>query len=127
MKSLRHALLGEVLGTFLLVFFGCGAVAAAVVLGAQTGVFQVAIVWGVGISVAIHCTAMLSGAHLNPAVTISLAAWQGFNKARVLPYIAAQMVGAFLASAVLFFIFSDAISAYELANGNTLQHQAIDG
>lgn len=56
---------GEVFGTFLLVFFGCGSVCAAVTTGAQVGVFQVA----------IHLTGALSGAHLNPAVTVSMAAW----------------------------------------------------
>src|SRR5271167_5082758 len=85
---------GEFLGTFLLVFFGCGSVAASVLTGAQVGVFQVAIVWGLGIATAIYLTAALSGAHLNPAVTISLAAWGGFPKKRVVGYIATQMTGA---------------------------------
>jgi len=76
---------GEVFGTFLLVFFGCGSVSAAVLTGAQVGVFQVAIVWGLGIATAIHLTGALSGAHLNPAVTLSLAAWSDFPKKRVMP------------------------------------------
>ena len=54
-------LVGEFIGTFLLVFFGCGSVATAVLTGAQVGIFQVAIVWGLGIAVAIHLTASLSG------------------------------------------------------------------
>ena len=119
MKPLRAALIGELIGTFLLVFFGCGAVAAAVSTGAQVGVFQVAIVWGLGIAIAIHCTAAMSGAHLNPAVTIAFAAWQGFPRSRVLPYIAAQMIGAFAGAAVIFGVFADAIGAYEAAQGLT--------
>ena len=47
---------GEFFGTFLLVFFGCGSVSAAVLTGAHVGVFQVAIVWGLGIATAIHLT-----------------------------------------------------------------------
>src|SRR5580658_11291184 len=89
---------GEFAGTFLLVLFGCGSVAAAVLTGAQVGVFQVAIVWGLGIATAIYLTASLSGSHLNPAVTISLAAWGDFPKRRVPGYIVTQIVGAFAAA-----------------------------
>ena len=71
---------GEFFGTFLLVFFGCGSVCAAVTTGAQVGVFQVAIVWGLGIATAIYLTGALSGAHLNPAVTVSMAVWSDFPK-----------------------------------------------
>ncbi|MCB1224216.1 MAG: MIP family channel protein, partial [Verrucomicrobiales bacterium] len=119
MKPLRTAFAGEFLGTFLLVFFGCGSVAAAITLGAQVGVFQVAIVWGIGIALAIHCTAALSGAHLNPAVTVAAAVWQGFPKGRMLPYMVAQMLGALVAAAVLHAMFAEAISAYETAQGIT--------
>ena len=78
MKPLPKWFTGEFFGTFLLVFFGCGSVCAAVLTGAQVGVFQVAIVWGLGIATAIYLTADLSGAHLNPAVTLSLAVWSDF-------------------------------------------------
>ena len=108
---------GEFFGTFLLVFFGCGSVCAAVLTGAQVGVFQVAIVWGLGIATAIYLTAALSGAHLNPAVTLSMAVWSDFPKAKVLPYVLAQMTGGFLAAVVLFYVFGDALKTFEAANG----------
>lgn len=114
--SLPRWFLGELIGTFLLVFFGCGSVCSAVLTGSLVGGFQVAIVWGMGIMLAIHLTSSLSGAHLNPAVTLALAVWQGFPKARILPYMLAQMVGAFLASAVLFWVYKDALTAYETAH-----------
>ncbi len=109
--------LGEVLGTFLLVFFGCGSVAAAVLTGAQVGVFQVAIVWGLGIATAIYLTGALSGAHLNPAVTLAFASWRGFAWRLVPGYIAAQMIGAVLAAATLHAIFSGVLNAYEATHG----------
>jgi glycerol uptake facilitator protein len=108
--------IGEFVGTFLLVFFGCGSVCAAVTTGAQVGVFQVAIVWGLGIATAIYLTASLSGAHLNPAVTISLAVWGDFPKGRVPGYVATQMAGAFVSAAMLYVIFGGAITEFEIRN-----------
>ena len=117
MRRLPGWFTGEFFGTFLLVFFGCGSVCAAVTTGAQVGVFQVAIVWGLGIATAIYLTGSLSGAHLNPAVTVSMAVWSGFPKGRVLPYVAAQLCGAFAASAVLYFVFGDALRVFEKEHG----------
>jgi glycerol uptake facilitator protein len=116
MNAIPRWFVGEFFGTFLLVLFGCGSVCAAVLTGAQVGIFQVAIVWGLGIAIAIYLTGPLSGAHLNPAATISLAVWSGFPKGRVAPYVMAQMLGAFAGAAVLFFVFSDALTVFEGAN-----------
>jgi glycerol uptake facilitator protein len=105
--------IGEFFGTFLLVFFGCGCICAAVTTGAQVGVFQVAIVWGLGIATAIYLTGSLSGAHLNPAVSVSMAVWSDFPKRKVLPYALTQCLGAFVAAAILYFMFGDAIRLFE--------------
>jgi glycerol uptake facilitator protein len=107
---------GEFFGTFLLVFFGCGSVCAAVLTGAEVGVFQVAIVWGLGITTAIYLTGSLSGAHLNPAVTVAMAVWSDFPKGRVIPYIATQVAAAFIASGVLFYVFENALVTFEATN-----------
>ena len=117
MAKLPAWAVGEFLGTFLLVFFGCGSVAAAVLTGAQVGIFQVAIVWALGIATAIYLTGGLSGAHLNPAVTVTFAAFRGFPWARVPGYVAAQCAGAFAASAVLYLVFGGVLAAYESAHG----------
>lgn len=105
--------IGEFFGTFLLVFFGCGSVCTAVLTGAQVGIFQVAIVWGLGIATAIYLTGSLSGAHLNPAVTLALAGWNGFSWRRVPGYLIAQFLGAFVASAVLYAAFLGPLRAFE--------------
>lgn len=115
-KYIPAWVIGEFVGTFILAFFGCGSVCAAVTTGAQVGVFQVAIVWGLGIATAIYLTASLSGAHLNPAVTISLAAWGHFPGRRVPGYILTQMIGAFTAAAMLYVIFGGAITEFEAKN-----------
>ncbi len=109
--------IGELWGTFLLVFFGCGSVCAATTTSAQVGVFQVAIVWGLGIATAIYLCGALSGAHLNPAVTLSMAIWARFSWRRVVPYACAQFIGAFAAAAVLYIIFGDALKTFEASSG----------
>jgi glycerol uptake facilitator protein len=112
---------GEFLGTFVLVFFGCGSVAAAVLTGAQVGIFQVAIVWGLGIATAIYLTGSLSGAHLNPAITVAFATWTDFPWRKVPLYVAAQLAGAFVASLALYAAFRGQFHAYEAA------HQIVRG
>src|SRR5207244_12957632 len=92
----------EVLGTYILIFFGCGAVHAAVLTSAQAGLWQVAIVWGVAIMIAVYVVGGISGAHINPAITVALASWGRFSWKDVVPYILSQVAGAFLAAATLF-------------------------
>ncbi len=87
--------------------------AAAVTTGAQVGVFQVAIVWGLGIAIAITVCGGLSGAHLNPAVTLSMAVWNSFPWRRVLPYMGVQLLGAFAGGLLVLGIFQGAIVEYE--------------
>src|ERR687895_179232 len=98
MQKLSAALIGEALGTFLLVLFGTGSVACAVLTGALNGLWQVAVVWGFGVTIAIYCSASLSGAHLNPAVSLALALLRAssFPLGRLLPYVLAQLAGAVL-------------------------------
>ncbi|MCH7787139.1 MAG: aquaporin, partial [Chloroflexi bacterium] len=71
--KLLQACIAEVIGTFLLVLFGTGIVATAVLTEAQVGLWQVAVVWGFGVALAIYTTASISGAHLNPAVSLAFA------------------------------------------------------
>jgi glycerol uptake facilitator protein len=116
-SPLGPALAAEFAGTFLLVFFGVGAVNAAVVTGAQQGLWQVAVVWAVGVSLGIYAAASLSGAHLNPAITVATAVYEGFSWWRVVPYALAQTAAAASASLVLYGVFSDAIVEFERRRG----------
>jgi glycerol uptake facilitator protein len=107
---------GELLGTFILVFFGCGVVASATLFSAHTGLFQVAGVWGIGVTLAIYVSRHLSCAHLNPAVSLAMFI-AGRMESRKLPaYLAAQFLGAFAAGWVLLLVFGDAIAGFEAVN-----------
>jgi glycerol uptake facilitator protein len=74
-------------------------------------------VWGIGIATAIYLTGALSGAHLNPAVTLAMAAFRGFPAARIPGYLASQLAGAFCAAAVIYLLFAGAIDAFEAEKG----------
>lgn len=86
-KSLKANCIGEFLGTALLIFFGVGCVAALKVAGASFGLWEISIMWGMGVALAVYATAGLSGAHLNPAVTIALWKFACFDGKKVIPYI----------------------------------------
>ena len=94
----------EVIGTFIMVFLGLGIVAASTTSDATTGIFQIAAVWGLGLACAIFITAHHSGAHFNPAITLAFAFQADFPKRRIPAYFAAQLVGAFIAAAAVFFL-----------------------
>jgi len=116
LQPLGQALAGEVLGAYLLVLFGTGSVASAVLTGAQQGLWQVSVVWGFGVTLAIYASAALSGAHLNPAVSLAFALCRDFPARRLAPYIAAQLAGAVLASATVAALFYRFIERFEQAN-----------
>jgi Glycerol uptake facilitator and related permeases (Major Intrinsic Protein Family) len=117
MNASPRTLAGELVGTFILVLLGCGAVHAAVLTGAQSGLWQVAIVWGLGVMFAAYVCGGISGAHINPAMTIALAFWGRFEWNKVAGYIAAQVAGAFLAAAFLFGMYFGPLEAKEKARG----------
>jgi glycerol uptake facilitator protein len=113
----KQEFIGEAAGTFLLVLFGCGSVAVSALFGSHSGLMQVALAWGIGVALAIYLTRHLSCAHLNPAVSLSMAL-SGRMPYRKLPvYVSAQFIGAVSAALTLYALFAPSIGAYEAAHG----------
>lgn len=118
--------LAEFFGTFVLVLLGCGSVAVAVIglpgSGRQTAAFGPAnwliINWGWGLAVVfgVYVCAGISGAHINPAVTLAFALRRGFPWRKVPGYWFGQVAGAFVAAALVYAVYRPAIDDYNQAN-----------
>lgn len=113
MFSLSKRCAAEIFGTFWLVLGGCG---AAVLAGPHIGFLGVALAFGLTVLTMAYAIGHISGCHLNPAVTLGLAVGGRFPVREVLPYIFSQVVGAIIASTVLYYI-ATGNDAFSLANG----------
>lgn len=104
----------EFLGTFILIVFGVGVVAQVVLSGGTSGQYlSINIAWGLAVAMGCYVAGGVSGAHLNPAVTLALAVHRRFPATKVVPYIAAQIAGAFVASGVVFVTYREAFTAFD--------------
>ena len=113
-RSLTRELAAECLGTFLLIVFGVGSVAQMVLSHNTLGTtLSVNIGWGLAVMLGAFASAGVSGAHLNPAVSIAFAAFRDFPWRKVAPYAMAQLLGAFLASAVVYVTYREALDAFD--------------
>jgi glycerol uptake facilitator protein len=112
-RTLTQELLAEFFGTFLLILGGDGVVANVGLAPrlAAPGYDWNTIVWGWGLSVmvAVYVAGGVSGAHINPAVTLALAVKRDFPWSKVLPYFAAQVVGAFVGALGVFLAYRDGL------------------
>lgn len=102
----------EFFGTMILILFGCGVVAQVLTTpsGALGDHDSIAWAWGIGVILGVYVSGRISGGHINPAVTIALAAFQGFPWRKVIPYIIAQTVGAFVAALIVRFVYNDLLN-----------------
>jgi glycerol uptake facilitator protein len=107
--SLWAQLLAEFLGTLVLIMFGTGVVAMVMLFPSKVpgelvhgGYTNITLGWGLGVTLGIYVAGNVSGAHLNPAVTLTLAVFRGFPWSKVLPYSLAQTAGAFVAAALVY-------------------------
>lgn len=117
MRTPAREVAGEAVGTFILVLFGVGSVQAAVLTGAQAGLWQVAVVGALAVALAIYTVAGVCDAHLNPAITVAMTVYRRFAPAKAAAYVAAQLVGAILAALLLHALYGGALVAFEAANG----------
>lgn len=115
-KKLMGECLAEFIGCLIFILIGCGAVASSVLTDLSFSQWEMSIVWGIGVTIAIYMVGSISGAHLNPAVTISLSVHRKFDKRKVLPYIISQILGCFAAAAIIYFLFSPFFESFEIAN-----------
>jgi len=99
--------LAEAIGTFALVFCGTGAIVINDVTNGAVSHVGIAITFGLIVMAMIYSFGSISGAHINPAVTIAFSFTDRFNKKDLVPYLLAQLLGAFLASGVLRYLFQE--------------------
>lgn len=110
MDAIWTKCLFEFIGTTILVLFGDGVVASTVLKkskGENGGWVVITLAWGLAVMLGVFIAGPYSGAHLNPAVTLGLAAAGTFNWAFVLPYIVAQMLGGFVGAVLVYAFYKD--------------------
>lgn len=104
----------EFLGTFVLIVLGTAVVAQVVLSGQSHGSYlSINLGWGLGVAMGVYVAGGVSGAHLNPAVTLAAAVHRQFPWSKVIPYCAAQLAGAFAASAVTFVTYREALDRFD--------------
>src|SRR5476651_619974 len=114
---LTRKLAAEFIGTFWLVLGGCGsAVLAAAFPHVGIGLLGVSLAFGLSVVTMAYAIGHISGCHLNPAVTVGLAAGGRFPASQIVPYVIAQVIGAVAASALLYMIASGA-AEFDVAKG----------
>lgn len=116
-RRLVAEIAAEFIGTMVLILLGNGVVAMVVLFGTGVpgeivngGYTNITLAWGIAVTMGVYVSGRISGGHLNPAVTITLAAFRGFPWMKVLPYCVAQIAGAFVAAAIVFMNYRPAFA-----------------
>lgn len=120
MSDLKREMLAEFLGTMIILLFGNGVVAMVQLFGTGAngelvngGYTNITFAWGLAVMLGVALSAKISGAHLNPAVTIAVAVFRGFSWGKVGPYLVAQFAGAFTGAAIVFFNYRAAFLKFD--------------
>jgi glycerol uptake facilitator protein len=119
---LIHEMAAEFFGTCILILFGVGVV-AQVVAGGLGDHDSIAWAWGLGVMLGIYVAGRISGAHLNPAVTVAFATFRGFPWRKVAPYVVAQTAGAFVAALVVRWDYTEVLAKFD--PGHTIKSQFV--
>ncbi|MDI1462536.1 MIP/aquaporin family protein [Catellatospora sp. KI3] len=112
----------EFAGTMILILFGVGVV-AQVVAGGYGDHDSITWAWGLGVTLGVYTAARISGAHLNPAVTLALATFKGFPWRKVVPYWVAQLLGAFVAALIVRWNYTEVLGKVD--PGHTIKTQGV--
>lgn len=104
MYTKKSEFLAEIIGSMFIALFGCGVVASVVVCNNGAPI-NIHIAWGLAVTFGIYASGKISGAHLNPAVTLALASTGRFQWSKVWYYILAQMIGFFVGAAIVFAVY----------------------
>jgi MIP family channel proteins len=114
LKGTAREAAAEFFGTLIMIAFGVGVVAQTILSNKANGsVLSINIAWGIAVMLGIYTAGGVSGAHLNPAVTVALAVQRQFPWNKVLPYTIAQIAGAFAGAALVFVTYREAIGAFD--------------
>jgi MIP family channel proteins len=115
MRRLSRELAAEFFGTFILVLFGTAVNAQVLLSHQQNGQYlSINLGWGLGVMMGMYVAGGISGAHLNPAVSLALAVQKKFAWGKVIPYWIVQVAGGFAAGAVTYLVYVEAISAFDM-------------
>ncbi|WP_295165120.1 MIP/aquaporin family protein [uncultured Buchnera sp.] len=106
----------EFFGTGLVIFFGTGCLAASKLTNISFNPFEISCIWGFSVSISIYFSSSISGAHLNPAITIFLWLSSRFNKRKVLPYITSQILGSFFFTMIVYYFYNNLLISFEKTN-----------
>lgn len=114
-KSLTAELIAEFLGTMVLIILGTGVVAMVVLFGTgvpgevvKGGYTNITLGWGLAVAMGVYVAGGVSGAHLNPAVTLALCVFRDFSWKKLIPYSVAQTAGAFAGAAIVYWNYRPA-------------------
>lgn len=116
-------LAAEFAGTLILILFGVGVVAQVVAATGLGGHDSIAWAWGLGVTLGVYTAGRISGAHLNPAVTVALAVFKGFSWRKVAPYAVAQFLGAFAAALIVRWNYTEVLAKFD--PGHTIKSQFV--